>query len=215
MDPSRLLPSRAPSGPPVALPALLDRVSERWWRLPPRVRVAVVALVAVLVLAAVGRGATRSPWGAPTPVLVARSDLAPGDPVTSDALRTASRPDDLVPPDALTEPGQLPTGARVRGTLPAGTVLTARHLAPGVAGLVAPDEVALPVPRDGQPPLQAGQAVDAIVTSVQGTGTRVASDARVLAVDVDWLWVATPADRVDALAGAATSGQLVLVVRGG
>lgn len=214
MDLSRLSP-RVPSGTPVALPALLDRASERWWRLPPRVRTILVVVMALLALALVGRGATRSPWGPPTEVLVPAADLAPGDVVGPDAVRRTTRPADLVPADALTGVDQLPDDARLRGAAPAGTVLTRRHLAAGLAGLVAADEAAVPVPRGGQPPLRAGQVVDAVVTTVQGTGTRVAGDARVLAVDADWTWLAVPADRVDVLAGAATSGQLVLAVRTG
>lgn len=219
MDLLRLLPRRSrdrpgPGGAPITLPAPFDGISERWWRLSPRLRAGLVVALVVLLLALAGRGAARSPWGAPTPVLVTTSDLAPGQAVGVGVVGGADWPAQLVPDDALTDLGQLPADARVRGAAPAGTVLTERHLATGVAGLVDADEAAVPVPRDGQPPLRAGQVVDAIVTTVQGTASRVAPDARVLAVDADWLWVAAPAGRADALAGAATSGQLVLVVRG-
>lgn len=199
----------------MALPEPFDGLSERWWRLAPRLRAALVVVLAVLLLALAGHGAARSPWGAPTEVLVTTSDLSPGQAVDAGVVGGTERPGNLVPGDALTGLDQLPGDARVHGRVPAGTVLTERHLATGIAGLVDAHEAAVPVPRDGQPPLRAGQVVDAIVTTVQGTASRVAAQARVLAVDADWLWVAAPTDRADALAGAATSGQLVLVVRGG
>lgn len=215
MDLPTLLPRRTTGGPPLALPPVLDRCSDRWWGLPPRLRGVVLAVVVVLALAAVGRGAARSPWGPPTRVLVAGTDLAPGDPVAADALTEATRPADLLPDDALAGLEQLPAQARVRGVVPAGSVLTRRHLASGVAGLLEPGETAVPVARDGHPPLQAGQLVDAVVTTTQGTGSTVATRARVLAVDGTWAWIAVPVDQVEVLAGAAGSGQLVLAVRGG
>lgn len=210
-----LLRRRPTGGPPIALPSVLDRLSDRWWGLPPRVRGALLVVAAVLALAAVGRGAARSPWGVPTTVLVAGTGLGPGDVVAADAVTEVTRPGGLLPDDALASLDQLPTPARVRGVVPAGAVLTRRHVATGVAGLLEPGEAAVPVARDGHPPLQAGQLVDAVVTTTRGTGSRVAAAARVLATDATWAWVAVPVDRVEALAGAASSGQLVLAVRGG
>lgn len=215
MDLTSLLRRRTTGGSPVALPSLLDRCSERWWGLPPRLRAALLVVLVLLALAAVGRGAARSPWGAPTTVLVAGADLTPGDPVGTGALVEATRPAELIPHDALGSLEQLPTQARVRGVVPAGSVLTRRHVAGGIAGLLEPGETAVPVARDGHPPLQAGQLVDAVVTTPQGTGSTVATGARILATDDTWAWIAAPVDQVEVLAGAAGSGQLVLAVRGG
>lgn len=207
---------RRPSGgTPVALPPVLDRLSEWWWARSPRVRAGLLLLVVLVALAAVSSGAVRSPWGDPTTVLVAGADLAPGDRLDPGAVSRATRPDALVPADALTELDDLPARARVRGLVPAGTVLTHRHVAGGVAGLLEVGEAAVPLPRDGHPPLRAGQLVDAVVTTARGTGARVATGARVLATDATWAWIAVPTDRVEALAGAAGSGHLVLAVRAG
>lgn len=204
-------PARRPwptTGPPLALPVLLDRLSERWWRLSPRWRAAVVMIGIVAVLAVAGRGAARSPWGPPVPVLVTAVDVPAGAPVVD--VRTADRPADLVPPDALTAP---PDDARARGPIPSGTVLTERHVASGVAGLVGPGEVAVSLPRDGLPPVEAGQAVDVLATRPDGSGSRVAEAARVLAVDDAWVWLAVRTEQADAVAGAAGTGQLRLAVR--
>lgn len=195
---------------PVALPGALDAVSERWWRLPPRLRAVVVAVAMVTTLALVGRGATTSAWGAPRQVLVLVADLPAGAAVGPADVERVAWPDDLVPPDAVTE---LPADARVRAPTTADSVLTARHLASGLAGLLSDGEAAVPVPLDGLPDVAAGDVVDVVTATPDGTGHRAASAARVVAVDATSLWLAVDADRVDAVAAAAASGRVTLAVR--
>ena len=130
-------------------------------------------------------------------------------------LTVVDRPSGLVPPDAVRSPGRLPAEARVRGTVPAGAVLTDRHLAEGMAGLLDPGEAAVPVARDGRPAPAAGRRVDVVATSAGGTGTRVATGARVLALDAEWVWLGVPDGALEAVAAGAGAGQLVLAVRPG
>ena len=78
------------AGSPVALPDLLDRVSERWWRTPPRFRLlTVVGGVCLVVLAGVAHAAS-DPGGPPVTVWVASRDLLPGDVLTPDDMESRS-----------------------------------------------------------------------------------------------------------------------------
>jgi pilus assembly protein CpaB len=215
MDSSRirdLLPGLTSGGPPV-LPAWLDRLSERWWGLPPRARAALVVAGIVLALVAIGRGATRSPWGPPVPVLVAAADLEPGVPVGAAELRSAQWPAGLAPNDTITALADLPADARMRSAVPAGTPLTGRHLVSGLAGLVAPGHVAVSVPRDGLPIVPTGALVDVVTAGVHGEAARVTAGARVLALDGDWVWLGVPAEQADAVATAAVTGRVLLAIR--
>lgn len=195
------------------LPAWLDRLSERWWGLPPRARATLVVVAIVLALVVVGRGATRSPWGPPVPVLVATADLEPGAPIDPGQLRAAQWPADLVPDDSITALADLPDDARVRSSVPAGAPLTGRHLVSGLAGLVAPGHVAVSVPRDGLPIVPTGARVDVVTAGVHGESARVTAGARVLALDGDWVWLGVPAEQADAVATAAVTGRVLLAIR--
>ena len=205
-------PSPTPSRAPFALPALLDRLSERWWSLPPRVRATVLVVAVVVALAAVGRGATTSPWGPPRQVLVAAVDRPVGGALGPDDVRTASWPDDLVPADAIA-PDDLPVEARLRGFVAAGTVVTRQHLATGMAGLVDDGEAAVAVPADGLPLVRGGDVVDVVAAHPDGSGVRVASAARVLAVEDAFVWLGVAQAQVDAVAAAGAAGRLTLAVR--
>ena len=125
----RTLRPRRPAldGPPPSLPPVLDRLLERWWTLPPRVRAAAVLAAAVLVAGgAVGRVA-RSPYGPPVAVAVVVRDLPVGAPLAG-SVATERRPAGHVPVDAV---ASVPDDATVAMGVVAGTVLTARHLRPG------------------------------------------------------------------------------------
>src|SRR6056297_3847642 len=99
MDPMPLV--RHLNGAPPALPSHLDRLSEHWWRLPPRGRAGVLTAFLLVVLAAgIGRSAS-SPWGPPVTVHVAARDLGVGDVVADDDLHRRGWPRDLVPADAV------------------------------------------------------------------------------------------------------------------
>lgn len=212
MDLSRLPLPRRP-GTPVALPPLLDAVSERWWALPPRFRQLVIAVGVVAVLALAGRGATTSPWGPPVTVKVLAHDLPAGSPLTAADLVAARWPADLVPSDAITE---LSAQARLRAPGVAGSVLTDRHVAAGTAGLLPDDgSVAVSVPMDGLPALATGDVLDVVATATDGSARRVATAARVVAVDGAWLWLAVARDDADAVTAAGATGRLSVAVRPG
>lgn len=213
----RPLPRRRRSrgGAPPPLPRVLDGLVERWWRLLPRVRLGIGLLVAVAALALVGRGATASPWGPSRTVLVAATDLATGQALTPGVTASASWPTALVPDDALSA-DDLATAdgdVRVAGPIVAGSVLVRRHVVTGIAGLLDDGQAAVPVPVDGLPQVVAGDLVEVVATSPDGVGRRVASAARVLAVDGGFLWLGVPADRVDPVAAAGAAGRLTLAVR--
>jgi len=207
-----LLPGLTTGGPPV-LPAWLDRLSEWWWSRPPRLRVALAVLAVLLALVVVGRGATRSPWGPPVPVLVTAVDLEPGVHVDGHDLRTVPWPAGLVPDDAVTALADLPDEARVRSAVPAGTPLTVRHLVSGLAGLLESGQVAVAVPRDGLPVVPTGARVDVVTAGVHGEAARVTAAARVLALDGDWVWLGVPAEQADSVATAAVTGRVLLAIR--
>ncbi|MFA9432194.1 SAF domain-containing protein [Egicoccus sp. AB-alg2] len=205
--PPRFVPSL--DGTPAALPRSLDALSERWFRAGPRLRLALV--VALLVLAATGYVAriTTSPWGAPTPVLVAGADLAQGQDLRAQDVQRARWPADLVPSDAVLDVSD----ARLATAVPAGTVLTARHLASGgVAGALADDQAAVAVPRELLPRIPAGSRVDLVGAASDGTANVLAGDVPVLRVDTDDAWVAVPRADAAAVAGAAAVGALTAVL---
>lgn len=210
--PSRDRRRPAPSGAPLALPPVLDRVAEQWWATPPRVRAGVAVALVVVALAVVGRGAAASPWGPPRPVLVAASDLPAGRPLTPDAARSTTWPAALVPDDALVA-DDLTGDARMAGPTPAGSVLTRRHVASGLAGLVAEGHAAVAVPLDGLPRVRAGDLVDVVAASPDGAGRRIANAARVLSLEDGFLWLGVATDQVDAVAAAGAAGRLTLAVR--
>lgn len=198
------------SATPVALPAALDHVSERWWRLSPRARAVVLAVLCVGVLALAGRGATASPWGPPGQVLVLTSDLPAGATVGPTDVEHAQWPSELIPADALSE---LPEDARVHGPAAADAVLTRRHLVSGLAGLLESGEAAVSVPLDGLPQVAAGDVVDVVTATPDGAGHRAATAARVVAVDHAFLWLAVDHGHVDAVAAAGAAGTVTLAVR--
>lgn len=195
------------TGPPPSLPVLLDRASERWWGLAPRLR-GIVVLVVLLALAttAVGRVA-RSPWGPPVTVAVATRDLAVGARV-SGAVATARWPASLVPADAVA-PAEVARDATLALGVVAGTVLTGRHLRPGgpLADL-APGLAAVPVPLDALPGVTAGRRLDLVVARADGGGLVVAADARVLALDGGLAWLAVPRAAAPDVTAAAGRGLL-------
>ncbi|MGI8574269.1 MAG: hypothetical protein ACR2MA_02765 [Egibacteraceae bacterium] len=152
------------SGPLPALPEPLDRLAERWARLAPRPRLALVTLtVVILVLLAAWRlAAADQRWGGePVGVLVAVTDLPVG---AQPRVEQRSFPPVAVPPDALRS---VPDGAVLALALPEGSVLTTAHLSAGgpAAGLAA-DLRVLPIAVEEGWEIKAGGRVD--VWLVQG-----------------------------------------------
>lgn len=196
-------------GPPLSLPRGLDAVSERYWRLGPRLR-AVVALVAIISLAVGVAGLVgRSPWGGSVEVTVAARGLPAGHVLTEGDLRTVPWPEGLVPQDAVT--GSV-VGTLV-GVLPEGAVLTEAHLGRGGLGaLVKKGRAAVAIPLDLVAEHTLGAVLDVVGTDGRGGVRTLAQRARVLAADGDHLWLEVDTADAAAVAGAARDRSATAVV---
>jgi len=168
-------------GPHPALPAALDRCSERWWRLPPRVRALALVLAACSLLALdqwrVAQAQQR--WGGPARrALVAVEHAHVGD---HPALRAVSLPPAMVPPGA---PQRIADDARLALALPEGAVLTRAHMSPrGPAVGLDPGLRVVPVPVPPGLDIGAGARVDVwVLTDAPDRSRRVARGRMVLAV---------------------------------
>lgn len=195
-------------GPPPTLPVPLDRLSERWAYCPPRLRLAVQLAVLLAVLAVAGRGATRSPWGAPSAVLVARANLPAGHVLQTADLVTTRWPARLVPAGS---PSEAPSviGTPLAIGLPVGSLLTSAHLARGgVAAGLSADQVAVPVKVPEGVRLTSGQHIDLVALDPDGRGVPLASDASVLAVEGEYVWVAVRHREAPAVAATAAQGEV-------
>ncbi len=146
--PSRRIPAR-PSAEVPALTAAVERA--RLLVLRHRPRRLLVALVAALVAwslvrhATTGAAAARENWRPVGPVLVVRSPIAAGGPITPADVEYRPVPASVSPPDALTHlppdataldelaPGEVLRAGRVR---PPGLSVTAARLGPGQRGVV-------------------------------------------------------------------------------
>jgi len=193
-------------GPHPALPAALDRCSERWWRLPPRVRVlAIVATVCCLLALDQYRVVRmRQQWGGPARrALVAVEDAHVGD---HPRLRTVALPPAMVPPDA---PQTVADGARLTLALPEGAVLTRAHVSPrGPAVGLDPGLRVVPLPVPPGLEIGAGARVDVwILTEGPDRSRRVAQGRAVLAVST------ADGDDPVALVGLA-AGEVAATVAG-
>ncbi len=212
MSPSRPpYPSRLPRvlhGAPLRLPRALDATAEWWWRATPRTRALFGALAVVAVLAAGIGHAAASPYGPPTPVLIATRDLLPGEAPGPGDLERVSVPSALVPTAATTEPGGV-----ISHALPTGAILTSRHLGDGgwAASLPA-GRVAVPVRAAELPPLTPGTHLDVIGAGADGQGRRLSAEVVVLSAVDDQVWLSIGAEDAVAVSAAASAGALAVVV---
>jgi len=200
----RVTLSRRLQGPPVALPAALDRCSEQWRRLPPRGRMAVgvLAFAVVLVGCELRIAQARDRWdGPPRRALIAVQDSAVGQPPQVRAVRL---PPAMVPPDA---PQQVGDDARLAFALPRGAVLTRGHLsARGPAAGLPSDLRVVPIPADPGWDIRAGGWVDVWALASSGQSTQIARRRPVVAMTAD-------DDEPSALVGLAP-GEVAAAVRG-
>lgn len=191
-------------GPPVALPAVIDRCSEHWWRLSPRSRAALVllALIALVTAGELRVALVRHQWdGPPRRALVATTDVAVGH---APQVRAVRLPPALVPVNA---PQHVAEGTRLAFALPEGTVLTRAHLsARGPAAGLSQDLRVVPVPVDPGWDVRAGGWVDVWALSSPGGSTRIAEHRPVLAV-------LSEDDPPSALVGLATT-EVAAAMRG-
>lgn len=212
---------------------LLRRRVRRPFRRAARTR-AVAAAVALVVAAMVAeRSSTaqreRSAWGTTVTVQVLERDLPAGATITAADLRAAPWPAALAPPGAADSTA---VGRRVDSAVSRGEVLVGHRLAPDGAGTLGAQldrgEVAVQVPL-GEPPaaVEPGDLVDVIApvdptdpadSADAGAATLqvgvVARSARVLAVGGGAATLAVLHARAAAVAGAALTGMVALVVVG-
>jgi Flp pilus assembly protein CpaB len=201
------VPSWLP-GPPLRLPGVLDRVAEGWWLLTPRARTALAALAVSLVLAAVLLRIALAPYGPPVNVLVTSADLEVGAPLGPSDVTTARWPRDLTPPAPLLTRADL-LGTRLAVGVPAGTVLTARHVRDdGPLATLASGRAAVPVPDALLRGVDRGSRLDLITVVGDGTGRTIAQDVRILTVEEGTVWLEVPRDRAPDVAAAALRGTL-------
>ena len=198
--------TRRLQGPPLVLPTMLDRLSERWWSLAPRMRTLLVVLVVVLLM---GGGqwriaeAQRRWGGPPRRALIAVRDVAAGQ---RPPLQPARLPPALVPPDA---PQRIDDGVRLALALPKGAVLTRAHVSPrGPAAGLDHDLRVVPIPVDPGWDVRPGSWVDVWVLAPEpARSTLIARRRPVVAVN------STDGDDRSALVGLAAS-EVAAVMRG-
>jgi Flp pilus assembly protein CpaB len=195
-------------GPPLRLPGVVDRMAEGWWRLTPRGRTVLGALVVVVTLTAVLLRIALAPYGPPVTVLVMTADRDVGGALGPGDVTSARWPRALVPPAALTSRSDL-TGARLALGVPAGTVLTSRHVRDdGPLAALASGTAAVPVPSGLLRGADGGVRLDLVTVLGDGTGRTIARDVRVLTVDGDTVWLEVTRDRAPDVAAAALRGTL-------
>lgn len=195
-------------GPPFALPRLLDRASEAWWSLSPRLRAVAIALAAGAIVVLGLSHAAATPYGPPTTVLVATRDLPAGHQLTRDDLRRTTWPTDLAPPDRLER-----AEGRLAGALPEGLPATRRHVADdGVAAGLPDGSAAVPIPIDGLPTLSVGNRVEVVGRDLDGRAIVLAQTGSVVAIDDADVWLAIPTAQAADVAAAGASGTVTVVV---
>jgi hypothetical protein len=206
MDLPRL--ARPLDGAPFVAPAFLDRAAERWWQLPPRVRVLGMVAAVALTLAAGTVHLTTSPWGAPTTVLVAAHDLSVGQAIGPDDVRRADWPASLVPAGAVLEPA-----GSVLAPVPAGSILTDLHLGDGGIGdSLPPGRAAIGLPAELVSDLPPGATIDLVAPDLDARGVILASRAVVLVDDGTRVWVVVDHPEAADVAAAAATGTITVVV---
>lgn len=152
--------------PPIRHPAVALSL-----RRHPRARDALVGCVAVVigltVMSAVRAASdAKASWGPGETVVVATRDIAPGDALDAGNTAVVSRPEAVVPGDAVRS---VEPGARAGEAVYAGEVVRAARLAPAnLSGLAArlpsgTRAVALPVEPGTAPALERGDRVDVLV----------------------------------------------------
>jgi len=183
---------------------LLARRPWLYWLAVSSVAIA-CGLVAARAVAAVED--ERQAWGSPRTVVVAAHDLAPGDALDGATLERAV-PLPMVPPDALAAP---PAGAVARQRVAAGEMLVGHDIAAtaGPQALIPPGWQAVAVAE----PVATGAAVgDRVVAA--GGGIVLAPSGVVVAVLAEGVLVAVPSADAPAVAQAATTGELTLLLLG-
>ena len=160
--------------------------------------------------------AARRAWGQTRAVAVATRHIDAGTALSADDVSVESWPAALVPSGAL---DGAPVGRTVRMAFDRGEPITRARVAPdgvdGVAALVPPGWRAIAVALgDASVPLEPGDQIDLIATSVDGSVSGVVAEAAlVVHVGERSVTVALPREVVDRVAGALVSGAVVAALR--
>ena len=187
---------------------VVDRVAEGWWRLTPRTRAAAGVVASVALVVAVVARLALSPYGPPTAVLVARSDLAVGSTVEPGDVDRTRWPVGLLPAAPPVTRAEL-AGARLATDVPAGTVLNRAHLRDaGPLATLTEDAAAVPVPAELLRGVTPAARLDVVGVAGDGSGRVLARDTRVLAVEDGTVWLEVGRDAAADVAAAALRGTL-------
>lgn len=208
-------------GPPPPLPGRLDRLADRWARLPPRLRLlVVVGLLLLFGSLQAGRLAqAQAQWGGTGDRVWRATTSASAGTDVARSLQAVRLPRAAIPPTAVT--GPLPDEAVLALPLVAGSILTAEHLsAAGPAAGLADDERLIPIPVDRDWGIEAGSVVDvwAIVDDGQDPSPLATSRPVLLLRDDGPRSVALVSLHEDQVAQATavlSRGRLLLTLRGG
>jgi hypothetical protein len=169
--------------------------------------VAVLAATAGLFVmrAAHGVEATRQSWGDARPVFVAGRDVEPGSPLEG-AVELRQLPAPMVPTDAITD---LAPDAAARQRIATGEVVVAHDVSPTGApqSLIPAGWLAVAVAEPVATAAQVGDEV-AIATG----GVVISTEGIVVGVVGDVLLVAVPADEAAAVAHAASTGDVAVLL---
>jgi hypothetical protein len=187
--------------------ARLRRVlARRPWLYWAAVLLLAVAVGTVIASMAASVDAARRAWGDTRPVLVATVALAPGDALAG-ATEVREHPGPMTPEAAL---DAAPEGAVARQHIAVGEVLVAADVAPTAApqSLIPAGWSAVAVTEPVPTGAMVGDRVGAVAAGVVLT-----SDGLVVGRATDAVLVAVPDDAAPAVAMAASSGTLALLLQ--
>lgn len=196
------------------MPRPVERASEWWARLRPRIRALLLIVLALLavVLTELRIHSASARWGgAAVTVLVASEHLPVG---AHPVVEPIAYPPRVVPPDAV---ATLPPGAKLALALPEGSVLTSAHLDPaGPSAGLAADLRVVPVPVEPGWGMEAGGWVDVWVLGMDEEPAALAARSRpVLALSSDeggraTALLALEGDQVRAVTAGLAHGRVLL-----
>jgi Flp pilus assembly protein CpaB len=181
---------------------------------------------AALTLASLRAPSDLALDGAATPVVVATVALASGTVVDDDDVEVRTYPAAAIPPTAATATDAVVGHQVVAPILEGEPVVTARLAPDGLLGIAAatpPSWSAFALPTDARlPDAAVGHAVDlyALDTTTRtdraptAGATRIAHDARVVAVDDEQVTVAVPPADAAGVAAALIGSTVVVAVTG-
>lgn len=166
------------------------------------------------VLGAAFANALSSPDGPPVQVWVAARDLTVGDAVGDGDVETRQWPQSLAPDAAIdADSSATPPAGVVTAPLPRGAVVTDHHLGEhALAQLISPGDVGVPVPAEQLPNVTSGTRLDLIGATADGAADLIATDAVVVLVESDTVWLALSEAAAPTVSAAVARSSLAAVV---